>query len=149
MESLPKNTTGKFFPVFMSIGVLMISLVFYNVVGTTVVTNTSDVLGASTVASREATLIVKSPREVRTYTDIAFASGDTTLDFLTCAEDSTSFAYSAERYDFGWYVHTVNGRRALNNEFWNLIVNGEDWNGLMEEYKVQPGDVIELVLEEL
>ena len=149
MESLPQNSTQKFFPVFMSMGALMVSLLFYNVVGTMIMRDASDILGVATVALGEATLAVRTSREVHKYTEIAFVNGDTALDFLTRVEDSTSFSYSAERYDFGYYVYTVNGRRALNNEFWGLVINGEEWIGSIEDYIVQSGDVVELVLEGL
>jgi hypothetical protein len=137
-----------FFPVFAAMAVFMISGIFYGTVSlTTNTTNTdSEVLGASTV-EYTATLKVQDNTTLMTYTDIVFEEGNTAYDLLLNARSQTSFDFEAERYDFGYYVHTINGRRALNNEYWKFIINGEDATVQMEEYEVQTGDVLEFEIE--
>lgn len=140
-----------FFPVFMSIAALSVTGLFYYVVVSPMgpVQNTADVLGAATQRSVEmATLRVRTGTAVKTYTDISFESGSTAFDFLKEVRDTTSFTFGAEKYDFGWYVHSINGRRALNNEYWKLTVNGEKVEENVDEYVMADGDYVEFVLSE-
>ncbi len=143
--------TAQFFPVFMSIAVLTVSLVFYGVMDfgmqmdQSANTNTN-VLGASTVL-HTATVRVNDNVSTRTYQSVTFESGDSAYDLLLNAREQTTFDFEGELYDFGYYIHTINGRRSLNNEYWKFVLNGVDSTVRMEEYKVKDGDVVEFVLE--
>lgn len=151
----PRRSTRKmekkFFPVFVALGTLVISLAFYSVfaTNTSYVDEAGRILGAATQkALYSGTLRIKKGAELDTYKDVTFESGDTAYDFMLAAREQTNFEFEADRYDFGWYIHTINGRRALNNEYWKFVINGQDATINVDKYTMINGDVIEFDLVE-
>lgn len=150
MESeFPRYKVVNIFPVFVALAVLSVSLISYGVADFAINSansSSASVLGAST-ALYTATLAVDDSNTVKTYKGVTFESGATAYDLLVNAKEQTSFDFEGELYDFGYYIHTINGRRSLNNEYWKFVVNGEDSTVAIEDYAVEDGDKIEFVLE--
>lgn len=141
----------EFFPIFVALGVLAVSLSFYSVfaTNTSYVDEVGRILGAATQRVLNAgTLRTRRGIELETYKNITFESGDTAYDFLIAARNQTNFQFEADRYDFGWYIHTINNRRALNNEYWKFVINGQDATINVDKYTMVDGDVIEFELVE-
>ena len=147
LEKKPVSTQS-FFPVLMALAVLTTALTFNYVisaVGTPGEKTT--VLGAATVKETYfGTLVVKTESEIRTYKNVTYPSGASIYDFLVEAASKSSFSFVSDKYDFGRFVHTVNGRRSLNDEYWKLAVNGEEPVVSMEEYVLKDGDEVEFEL---
>lgn len=66
--------------------------------------------------------------------------------FNVLDQTSEEFSIAYKEFDFGKMITTVNGYEAKNNEFWNLIHNGESAQVGVSQLQVNPGDTVQLAL---
>lgn len=138
------------FPVFVALSVLGMSLLFGYITRDIGTNRSTTVLGATTRQTYTGVMRVITPEETRTYRNVIFPAGYNAYEFMLETASKSTFNFEASTFDsVRIYVHTVNGRRILNDEFWQFRVNGEVMDESYEDYMVQNGDLVELRLAKL
>lgn len=79
-----------------------------------------------------------------------FTPGDTAEEsLLDVVEANNQINVELEQFDFGAFISSVNGYSPdVSSEFWKLMINGEDAQVGISDYKLEHDDLLEIQLDE-
>jgi hypothetical protein len=131
----------------IALGLLIIGLFFGFLIGRSTAPLQSVVVsGASDAQKQVASLMIDyGDGHVKTYSEIPVVVGETLIQLLEKQTKAVTLNFTTKKYDsLGTLVETIgNKTNGAENKYWQYWVNNQSMPYGADQYKVQPGDVIE------
>lgn len=107
-----------------------------------------EILGAQEEQKKIA-LEINSQEKVFNY-DVTYQENKNTFELLKMLEEqSETFTFGYDEYDFGVFITEFNELKSTSNEFWKFQINGQDSGTGVSDYTPKNGDKITFILDEV